>query len=470
MHSSGLPCLNNNLSMEENKEHKVVIGIPTPTTVPYPFVLSLGALVAYSMKQVGSDNLSLAISMQNGVRTDRNRNVILQKFLDSDYEWILWLDTDMAYPMDMLHRYLQQDKKVIGCLYFKRNEPHWPIAYGTNESENDDLFPYSPLNPLTFDPDKLWEVEAIGAGGLFMHRSVFEELDNPWFKYDPYYHIPKDVRKEHGLRGLSHDLEMCERIRDKGIQIFCDPKVRADHIDMVNPINQDNFMECHFGDPGVRTGKVNVDEIDVCCLVPAVERKKAEKTIRLMQKRAGMKGEFFIKVDEEGKGYVNVINEMYDEVKGKYDYYAYLQDDLMPGNGWLRKAVESLEKRGSGLFCWNDGMWDGQIATAGLVSQEFADYLAPFYDGNLLCPEYDHYCSDPEITMAAIEQGSYCYEASAMLAQVDYNKEFDGHTHEEWSKRDHKKFSERLNNDCDGLVTSDRVKSLLAKKKEVIKE
>jgi cellulose synthase/poly-beta-1,6-N-acetylglucosamine synthase-like glycosyltransferase len=118
--------------------------------------------------------------------------------------------------------------------------------------------------------------------------------------------------------------------------------------------------------------------------------------------------------DKEKKGWVASHNRFIEHLQ--FDYYCYSAADYIPGDDYLKIAIEALEKSGKGLCGFNDGKWDGKIATAGVITRDFFLKYGLFYDG------YKSHGADNEITDFAIDNNEYIYEPKAILAELEERK------------------------------------------------
>lgn len=184
------------------------MAITSRHTIPAKFLNTLIPLLQYNESQ-GIKTFAyndLDISM------DVSRNRCARKFLETDAEWLFFLDTDTFTGHDTIERLLRHGKKIVGGVYTSRHEPYYPIAY---EKKGDSLQPIKEI------PDRLFRVDAIGTGCLLIHRSVFENLEKPYFEYE------KDKDKERIIK--SEDICFCEKVREKGFEIYADPSIKVFH-------------------------------------------------------------------------------------------------------------------------------------------------------------------------------------------------------------------------------------------------
>ena len=146
------------------------------------------------------------------------RNKIASKFLESDSDYLLFLDDDMVFKPDLLMNLIEKDKPVVGALTFLRGEPHLPSLY---KIASDNLT-YNPI--LMWRPSALEEIDALGMAATLIRRDVFEEMkaisqfhNNIWGFFD-------------NLEFLGEDFRFCRKARDLNIKIHCDTSQLVGHI------------------------------------------------------------------------------------------------------------------------------------------------------------------------------------------------------------------------------------------------
>jgi hypothetical protein len=160
-----------------------------------------------------------------------------------------------------------------------------------------------------------------------------------------------------------------------------------------------------------------IDAPAVVCM-PATDPKQAERSAKLMARRAGVDGLVLVVYDEERQGFIKTANHAFQHSTG--DYFAYVAQDAFAGRFWLRVGINVMERLEKSMLAFNDGKWQGHLASFGLVRRCWAQAQ---YQGNLFCTEYHSHYGDAELTLIAKAQEQFCYAPRSVLIEVDWEKE-----------------------------------------------
>ena len=194
----------------------------TLIAVPCMDMLHTAFFVSYdSMRKVG--DILLSACQSSLIYDSRNR---LGKFaLDAGADRILWLDSDMMLPVDLmeqLSRDLDDGLEYVSALAFQRVPPYKPIAYSKIELEKGEN------NTATIEvetirewPEGLFEVAGAGLAAVMMTTDLYRRV------YDE-YGLPFSP-----LLGLGEDLSFCVRARKVGAKLYCDSRVKPKHIGLM---------------------------------------------------------------------------------------------------------------------------------------------------------------------------------------------------------------------------------------------
>jgi len=146
---------------------------------------------------------------------DAARNHCVAKFLETDCDYLLWIDDDIVPPPTALDTLLKADKDIIGAVCFA-------MKY-----ENGMGFPY-PVT-LKYNEDKQYvvyygkgveEVDATGGAFVLFKRKVYETIERPYaFQY-----------YRNGTLALTCDFDVFQKAQRAGLKLFIDFDVICDHI------------------------------------------------------------------------------------------------------------------------------------------------------------------------------------------------------------------------------------------------
>lgn len=404
------------------------IGIPTPENAPASFAIgNLTAIIGHTRNHL-KDLGNIFVSYQSGVRTDRNRNLILSRFLEQDgtenqIDYVLWLDADMIYPASIICDYLEGDFDVMGCMYFKRTEPFSTVAYTKG---NDPYRPYHAINPLTIEHGKVYEVDGLGYGGLMVNMKVYRALkEAKWTKYGSNFHLPYE-----SIDNQTHDLDFCKVVQNLGYKIMLHGSVRPGHIAEYVVTELDWRRENKQRVSDHFKGVVKSEAPKVCVVIPSVNKNPNKKLVDLLVSRSGLSPEsvnVIHEVDSKKTGYHATCNRVFAREGAFYDYFVFLADDVFPGRNWLLNGLAAMKSQQAGLCIPNDGKWEGSIATFSIVETDFINehgWQSPEIPQRLPFNEcYKSNFGDMELTIIAKSLDKAVYEPSCVLTEVDFDKD-----------------------------------------------
>jgi hypothetical protein len=150
---------------------KICLGIPSYGNQPPDWWVPMFRAAALLHRQ----NIELIDVLQHGtMMVDFNRNKITRAFLDTEADWLFWVDADNINPFSAVRRLLDtasDGKTIIGGIYFsKKADKPLPIAYVREENGT-----YAAL--ANWEPGEILELDALGMNCVLTHRGVFEDID-----------------------------------------------------------------------------------------------------------------------------------------------------------------------------------------------------------------------------------------------------------------------------------------------------
>ncbi len=163
------------------------------------------------------------IFTSRGSPVDVSRNLLVKRSIDDGFDWIGFLDTDVGCAPDAFVRLLSHRKPFMAGLYRAKKEDReegkvlW-AAWLFDEGKKG----YMPI--ADWEGDGIMNVDVIASGLMLIHRSVFEKVGFPWFKWT------RDTELAGEGPGMSEDFNFCEKVKSAGIPIVIDTSVKASHI------------------------------------------------------------------------------------------------------------------------------------------------------------------------------------------------------------------------------------------------
>lgn len=191
---------------------KTLIAIPCMDTVPVDFVKSL----LYLHK---GENPT--VYMLPGSLIYDSRNLISLYAIQNEFDQVLWLDSDMVFPVDALLKLQAHDLEMVTGLYVKRYTPSEPVLYRTIEEpqRNEQGVIEKNIKAYTDYPsDKLFRVAGCGFGCVLTKTSLLKKV---WDNFGPAFNP---------FPWAGEDISFCYRVKQLGLPIFCDSSVSCGHI------------------------------------------------------------------------------------------------------------------------------------------------------------------------------------------------------------------------------------------------
>lgn len=150
---------------------KVLVGVPWGMGIEDPYVFwSFGELFSQGWVFIRNER----------DRTDVHRNQFSQALLDSTAEWLVMLDQDHRHPEHTIKMLVsdavQTGYPIIAGLNFRRRPPYDPVVWAMQNGER--------VQIARWGKGIIGPVYSTGYASAIFHRSVFETLPWPWWKYE----------------------------------------------------------------------------------------------------------------------------------------------------------------------------------------------------------------------------------------------------------------------------------------------
>lgn len=196
---------------------KVFIAIPCMDALSAQFVQSLTNLLISPRKY----DIEVGFQMSSLVYDSRNQ--LAERAINSNADYVFWLDSDMTFMPDTLHMMLltliNNNLPMLAGVYYRRRPPFTPTLYKevtiSHMGVRCDNYPEDDI------PKKeLFEVEGCGFGCVLMRKDVLWNVmiqqNNDGLLFSP-------------IKGVGEDLSFCWRARKCGYKITCDPTIALGH-------------------------------------------------------------------------------------------------------------------------------------------------------------------------------------------------------------------------------------------------
>jgi GT2 family glycosyltransferase len=206
---------------DDDTSKNIVFAIPNRSSSS-----QINAELANTIHQLGRDHMpesgdfNVKVNFSYLQPVDANRNKMVKDFLsDEDNEWLLMVDNDVVPPINILEMIDYGEKVVSATVTIqKQGVPH-PVVVKRREDGEYRRMSVEEYED-TIQDSGLVEVDGVGTGCLLVHRSIFEEMKPPWFKF---------TYNEDGTLKLGEDFYFSERLRQMEEPIFVSSEFVCKH-------------------------------------------------------------------------------------------------------------------------------------------------------------------------------------------------------------------------------------------------
>lgn len=198
------------MELTPEKPVRVAIATPCEDEVKTEYAFSLAAMVnlVHGQQIPGLEALGI-LNRRTSVLPD-SRNALAAMAVEGGYTHMLWIDSDMKFPPDMLQRLLARRVPFVGINASMRRPPYRTTAMLKDRE----------LLVTNKDSTGLEKVERVGMGVVLHEVEVLMRIKKPpWFSFGYVKH--KRVHR-------GEDYYFCEKVRKAGYQIYVDQDVSKD--------------------------------------------------------------------------------------------------------------------------------------------------------------------------------------------------------------------------------------------------
>jgi hypothetical protein len=193
--------------MSEQEVNYIAVCTPARDMVHANYTFCLVNMVAYHTINTPD---AVALKINQGTLIQNQRADLCLEAMREGCTHVLFIDSDMTFPQDMVERLMAHDKDIVATNCARRRMPTGPTAQKTLPDGSRELIYTMP------ESTGLEEVESIGMGVMLIKRNVFESLTEPWFE------TPWRTDK----RGyIGEDVFFCRKAAAAGFKIYIDHDV-----------------------------------------------------------------------------------------------------------------------------------------------------------------------------------------------------------------------------------------------------
>lgn len=181
----------------------------------------------------------------------RARNELVRQFLETDCDYLMFIDADIGFDGQAIATLMAADKD-IACGIYPKKEVNWDSVEAAAKIGKEDLADYAGAFVLNMvggkdaetDEDGMFEVRHGGTGFMLIKRAVFDKLSG----LVPTYRVSSGINPETGeyVHPLTHeffatsvdksgallseDYHFCELWREHGGEIYANPFINLCHV------------------------------------------------------------------------------------------------------------------------------------------------------------------------------------------------------------------------------------------------
>lgn len=183
------------------------ICVPARDQVHTNFAIALANLTS----KLTRDSIDYQLHVVCGSVIAESRTRLANEALDYGATHLLWLDSDIHFPANVVNKFLEHDRDIVAANYSTRYAPYRSVAFINPQDTEQRL-------ETRFGLHKIWSV---GMGCMMVKRQVFEELPKPWFSHA----YDKDTDTYSG-----EDIYFCNQAGHHGFEVWLDAEIQLAHL------------------------------------------------------------------------------------------------------------------------------------------------------------------------------------------------------------------------------------------------
>ena len=183
------------------------MAVPTTDYVHAEFMKCLVGLT----KKLASDGVDFEEQIIGGTLIYWARNRIAHRAIEGGFTHVLWLDSDMTFKPDIVDDLLWCGKDMVCGAFVSRRQPYGPCVY-TSIEDPANMTKVEDFGTEPFRVDGCGFATVLTSVSLL--KAVMDRFDTCFMPTEQY----------------GEDMAFCDRVKQIGGEIWCEPTVRPGHI------------------------------------------------------------------------------------------------------------------------------------------------------------------------------------------------------------------------------------------------
>ncbi len=171
------------------------------------------------IRALGHLNATINLSPQNGPYLDENREASAREAVELKSDYLICVDTDMAFREDTFVRLVALGKDIVGANYYEKRHPlisTVKLLGPDGEMADDGKMVQHAM------PKEPFQCAGLGAGLMAINVARMVQCMAP-----PYFAFA-----DKNGRRMGEELSFCRRARAAGLEVWCDPTIFVVHMGM----------------------------------------------------------------------------------------------------------------------------------------------------------------------------------------------------------------------------------------------
>lgn len=189
---------------------KISICIPVYLNVPDYFFVNF----VRRMQELSNKHEFKILSIA-GQPTDRMRNKLVVEALKDNPDYIMFIDSDIIFPVGAIDNLIKMDKDISSGLYFSKSKPHVPMIMKLNEDGTHSIDKNIKFNEIK-------RIDATGLGFCLIKAEIFKKIKYPWFKFEWRIKDGKEYQ-------IGEDLSFFDKVKKAGYSVYLNTGIICPH-------------------------------------------------------------------------------------------------------------------------------------------------------------------------------------------------------------------------------------------------